>query len=269
MKQLSSRTSLRNEHTYAVCAYGNSPYLRDCLNSLKSQSIESNVIICTSTPSDFINAISYEYDCKLFVNGIATGIANDWNYAIEKAETPLVTIAHQDDVYSRDYSERMIAMIDDSLDPLIYFTNYGEIRNGYFNDDSKLLRVKRRLLLPYKVELCRRRSFFKKRVLSFGNPICCPSVTYAKEKIPLPLFKENFKSNLDWEAWERLSQIDGEFVYDDYIGVYHRVHEGSETSACIENDIRTNEDKQMFLKFWPSIIANIINGIYRNAQKYN
>ena len=42
------------DHTFAVCAYKESPYLESCIKSLMSQTVKSNIIVCTSTPCEFI-----------------------------------------------------------------------------------------------------------------------------------------------------------------------------------------------------------------------
>ena len=39
-----------NDHTFAICAYKESPYLEECIKSLKNQTIKSNILIATSTP---------------------------------------------------------------------------------------------------------------------------------------------------------------------------------------------------------------------------
>ena len=92
-------------HTFVVCAYGKSPYLIDCVESLLNQSIQSNVIISTSTPNDLIASVADRYGLPLFINEGAAGIAHDWNCAVNHCPTELITIAHQDDVYSCSYVE--------------------------------------------------------------------------------------------------------------------------------------------------------------------
>ncbi|WP_418829723.1 hypothetical protein [Paratractidigestivibacter sp.] len=84
----------------------------------------------------------------LYVRKGTPGIADDWNYAISRAETPLVTIAQQDDVYCPDYSTRMLAAVNSVTDPLLFFTDYGELRDGKEVDNNTLLQAKRRLLYP-------------------------------------------------------------------------------------------------------------------------
>ena len=41
-------------HTFAICAYKDSPYLEACIRSLKSQTVPSEIICTTSTPSRYL-----------------------------------------------------------------------------------------------------------------------------------------------------------------------------------------------------------------------
>ncbi|HCS67080.1 MAG TPA: glycosyl transferase family 2, partial [Oribacterium sp.] len=45
------------KHCFSVAAYGESPYLPFLLHSLKMQTVESRVIICTSTPNRYITKL--------------------------------------------------------------------------------------------------------------------------------------------------------------------------------------------------------------------
>ena len=49
----------------------------------------------------------------------------------------------------------------------------------------------------------------------------------------------------------------------------HRIHEESETSNLIENNIRLDEDLLMFKKLWPDWIAKLLMKKYKNAIKTN
>ncbi len=256
-------------HTYVVCAYGDSPFLSECLDSLNVQSVSSNISIATSTPSKYIEELATKYNCALYVREGDSNIADDWNFAVSVAETPLVTLAHQDDIYCRDYTERMLDKVNSCSDALLYFSNYGELRGDHVIDVSRLLTIKRFLLKPLTYSKMRALKAVKRRTLSLGNPICCPAVTFLVDRLPSPLFRKGFRSNLDWDAWERFSRQSGSFVYDAKICMYHRVHGGSETSACIVDNTRTNEDLEMLKKFWPSCMARLINRLYISAQSSN
>ncbi len=256
-------------HTFVVCAYGESPFLEDCLLSLSIQTNFSNAVIATSTPNGMIDELAKKFDIPVCVNYGESGIAGDWNFALSCAKTPLVTIAHQDDVYSDHYVEWMLESLNQASRPLLYFTNYGEIRDSTYIDNSTMNSVKRALLKPLELKSLQGSVLVKRGVISLGNSICCPSVTYCMDALSRPVFSSGMRSNLDWEAWERFSRLEGEFVYDNRIGMYHRIHNDSETSACIVDDTRTKEDLMMLKKFWPDPIANLINKAYTKAQRYN
>ena len=84
-------------HTFVICAYKESPYLDECIASLKNQSVKSEIIIVTHTPCDYISDMAAKYDLTLFVNEGEGGITQDWNFGLSKVKTRFATIAHQDD----------------------------------------------------------------------------------------------------------------------------------------------------------------------------
>ena len=259
----------KDDHSFVVCAYGESSYLEQCLASLKEQELQTNVLISTSTPNRLIINLAEQYGYPLLVNDGNPGIGHDWNCAVNHCRTPLVTIAHQDDVYLPLYTKTMLSMVNHEERPLIWFSDYGELRGETTRDASHLLTVKRLLLKPLEVASFRRSVFLRRRILSLGSSICCPSVTYCKPNLPKQIFLEDMKCDLDWQAWERFSRLRGSFIYAPQILMRHRIHKGSETTAMIEDETRTKEDYEMFKKFWPTPIAGLINRIYSGSQTSN
>lgn len=256
-------------HTYAICAYGNSPYLEDCIKSLKAQTVSSTIILATSTPSEAIESLCTRYEIPLFVNHGVGGIAGDWNFAVSCCKTELVTIAHQDDVYLEGYTEQMLACLNSSEKPTLYFADYGELRGEKRVTQTKLLKIKRALLRPMRNKALRKSRFMRRRCLSLGNSICCPSATLICSRFKQPIFKASFSSNLDWETWEKLADEKGEFVYNPEVMMLHRIHEESETSHIINDGRRTREDYEMLCHFWPKPIAGLINRVYSTGQGSN
>ena len=261
----------KDNHTFVVCAYKESPYLEECVMSLMGQTVPSHVIMSTSTDNAYIRGIAEKYGLELYVNqSTEKGIAADWNFAYHQAQTPLVTLAHQDDRYDAHYVENMLSYVNRAKDPVIYFANYHEIRNGEVVATSTMLKVKRLLLRPLLSPRNWGKIRKKRAALRYGNPIACWSVCYVRARLPETVFVSNFKSNLDWEEWEKLSRLVGDFVYSPDIMTYHRVHEGSETSHTIrEGNIRGQEDYAMFLRFWPAWIAKLLMRFYIRGQHYN
>lgn len=256
-------------HTFVVCAYKRSAYLGDCIDSLLGQTIKTNIIVVTSTPNTYIQNVCNARNVELRVGSHQSGIARDWNYALSCANTPLVTIAHQDDVYKENYAESMLRSISSAEHPLLYFTDYGELRDGLEVLDNRLLKVKRRMLAPLSHGRFSSSVVVRRGILSLGDPICCPSITYVIENLPAPLFLEDYAGSLDWQMLERVSRLQGDFVYDDAVRILHRIHRESETTALIESDLRTTEDYDMFCKFWPSPIARVLSRVYACSENSN
>lgn len=258
-----------NEHTFAICAYKDSRYLEDCIKSLENQTVKSEIYIATSTPDEYIDDIAKRHGIPIYVNEGEHGITQDWNFALSKVETNYATIAHQDDVYLPSYTSKMLSCIKRASRPQIFFTDYAELRNGEVVSENNNLRIKRRLLKPLTEQKNQDRNRIKRKVLSLGNPICCPSVTYCMENITRPLFQDHFKSNEDWEAWERLSKEEGSFVYFPEIMMYHRIHVESTTTRVIGEHSRTTEDREMFSRFHSDLVAEILTKLYSSSEKSN
>ena len=257
------------KHTFVICAYKESAFLEECVKSLEKQTVKSKIIMVTSTPNDYISSVAEKHQIPLYVNEGPGGITQDWNFGYSCAVTDYITIAHQDDVYRKDYLERALKAVESFERPLIFFSNYYELRNGRVVKENTLLKVKRLMLLPLRIRAFQKSRFIRRRILAFGSPICCPSVLYVRENLPEVIFKDGFRSCEDWEAWEMISRRKGAFVYDHKALMCHRIHADSETSAIIGDNARSAEEYIMYCKFWPAWFAKILNRQYAKGQKSN
>ena len=255
------------DHTWIICAYRESPFLEACIRSLKEQTVRSRILLATSTPNGTISALAEKYGIPVFINEGEKGIGGDWNFALDCAETELRTIAHQDDLYEEHYTEDLIRTVNRARDPILYFTNYGELRNDRKTEKNRLLRIKRAMLIP--IRLFPRRRWARRLSLAFGNAVCCPSVTYVMSRMGDRRFGSRFASDLDWEMSEQLSREKGSFVYNPQIRMYHRIHGDSATTGLIGDHRRMQEDYEMMRKFWPDRIARRLARIYASSEKSN
>lgn len=256
-------------HTFVICAYKESPYLEKCIQSLKKQEYKSRILLTTGTPNDYISGIAEKYGIEMYVNEEESGIANDWNFGLQSAKTELITLAHQDDLYLPGYSRGIVELYEKAKNPILLFTDYCELRGSRKVLKNKLLRIKRLMLFPLRFSPFWNSRFVRRRILSFGSAICCPAVTMVKSKIPIPLFQDNMKSNIDWQAWEELSRRKGAFAYAPEPLMMHRIHQESTTSGLLENNMRKQEDLLVFRKFWPKPIALLIEKLYQSSEKSN
>ena len=257
------------KHTFVICAYKKSNYLEKCIQSLKNQTVKSQIIMITSTPNEFISNLAQKYSIPLYINEGQGGIVQDWNFGYHLATTTYITLAHQDDVSFENYTEEMLRCMAKKKRPLIYFTNYAEIRNGVKVTQNQLLNIKRFMLSPLQVRFFQNSRFVRRRILSLGCPICCPSVTFVRNNLPETVFQTGFRSCEDWEAWEMLSRVKGSFIYNKRILMGHRIHEDSETSHIIQDNERVKEDFVMYCKFWPKWLAKILVKLYSSGEKSN
>lgn len=262
-------TYSKEDFTFVICAYKQSPYLEECICSLINQRVKVNIILVTSTPCAYIEDLVRKYELPYYINIGKSGIAEDWNFGLSKAKGKVVTIAHQDDIYEPNFAKNVLNSINMQKKPLIAFTDYGELRDGKRITRNRLLQIKRIMLLPMRNRMLQNSIFVRRRILSFGSPICCPSVTFVRENLPSVIFQPGYRGGVDWQAWERLSRLKGAFVFCNDILMYHRIHEDSETSAIIADNNRTKEDFEMFCLFWPKWIARIIEHFYRKGEESN
>lgn len=259
----------KNIHTFVVLAYKESTYLEDCINSVLNQSIKTNVVIATSTPNEFINQMAEKYNLKVIINKGQKGIAYDFNFAVNCVDSELVTVAHQDDIYEKDYAKEIIDAYKKNKNASIIFTDYFELRGSDKVLNNKNLKIKRILLLPLRIKTLGKYKFFRRWVLRFGNSICCPAVTFVKKNSIKDVFICDFKCNVDWYTWEKLSKEPHDFIFIPKPLMEHRISESSTTTDIINHGIRTKEDLIMFKKFWPTWFAKGINNFYKNSEKSN
>lgn len=252
-------------HTFAICAYKDSPYLESCIKSLKRQTAESEIILCTSTPSAYIEGLARRYELPVYVREGESDIQEDWNFAFHMAKTRLVTIAHQDDCYRKDYAEWVQKCWEKYRDATVFTTDCAVVKNGRVQRPGTVQLVKMLLRLPLRLHGLCHKTWVKRAALVFGNPIICPSCTYDKEALGEPLFDSEFKFALDWDTMWRLAERPGRFVCAERPLMYYRIHEDATTKACIQDHRRAEEEAAMYGKIWPRSMVKVLMHFYQKA----
>jgi glycosyltransferase involved in cell wall biosynthesis len=259
------------KHTFVIPAYKNSGFLEECIRSLQKQTVPSTIIIASSTPSDFLAATAGKYGIEIRYNENTGGIADDWNFAYRICQTDYVTLAHQDDVYLPDYTEKCLAAIEKkgNSDTLLVFTDYRIINATLSKGTSFIILVKKLLLLPFLLKSGYRNRVMKRGILVFGNPVSCPTVMFNARKIGPFEFSREYRYNLDWEAWLRLSDYTGKFIYINRKLQLHRIHSESQTISQISDNNRAKEEEMIFGLIWKKPFARMIFSLYRYAARLN
>jgi glycosyltransferase involved in cell wall biosynthesis len=259
------------EHTFAIPVYRAAPNLAALIRSLRAQSVvSSEILLASSTSSTELEETARRHGVPLYINPRRIDIATDWNFALAAAQTALVTLAHQDDLYAPDYAARLSEALRRHPGALIAFSDYTEHTPHGPRPINLNLRIKRGLChRAFGARESLAEPGDKVRLLSLGNPICCPSVMLHRAALGEFRFPAGLQTNLDWKAWLELARRPGDFVYVRESLVSKGVHPGSETTATIANRKREREDRAMFEAFWPRPVAAVLTAVYRLGYRAN
>lgn len=254
-------------HTFAICAFKESPYLEECIISILNQTVKSDVMICTSTPNEFIQSLALQYNIPLHIRSGISNIKEDWSFAYNCAQTDFVTIAHQDDRYHPNYVKELYhkAKKYPLNEILIFITDYLPLKKGNNTNRDINNRLRKILRMPLNIKLLSNKIWCKKMILSLGNSICCPSVAYNKRTLTEAPFTSSYQFNIDWDTFLHLANMKGYFVYSKKPLTFYRIHNGATSKQFIEDKRREYEDTCMFRKFWPDPIVKIIMHFYKYA----
>lgn len=253
-------------HTFAICAYQDSPYLEACIRSLKGQTIQSRIILCTSTPSPYIQKLADRYQIPVYIREGESDIQADWNFAYHMADSQLVTIAHQDDMYHKEYGITLQNSFARYPDTTVFTTSCVIVKNGRLQKMNTVLLVKKLMRIFLRFPVLNHLSLVKKSALVFGNPVICPSCTYNKEVLGEPLFHSPYKFALDWDTMLALAARKGRWICVEKPLLFYRIHDAAATSACIRDNRRNQEEALMFQKIWPAPIARLLLHFYKKAE---
>ena len=260
-----------SDHTFVICAYKENPYLEKTIKSLENQTIKSKIILSTSTPNKYIEDMCKKHSIECFVNPNPHLAGDDWNYGYAMADTPLVTLAHQYDLYEPQFLEKTIEYINmqkkDNV--IIAFTDYYELKQGKIEKSNLLLRIKRIMNFPMSISVFQGSRFMRRRILAFGSPICCPAVTYNKKNAGKKIFDTTFKNSCDYKTFVDLAKLKGRFIYIKVPLMIHRIYAESATTRNLSENIRKKEDFEILCELWPSPLAKLINYFYAKSEKSN
>jgi hypothetical protein len=228
-------------------------------------------LISTSSPNAHIEQVAAKYGLEVRVHHKKGCIAADWNAALGAADTDLVTLAHQDDLYLTDFTARTLQTFGKYPQAAFCYSLYQEIEENSTTarPENQNLRIKRLLTwLAHTRDPALERSFSRWLLLAFGCPIPCPSVTFNLSLLQQPVFDDSYSVSLDWAAWIKILEAHQAVCIPEPL-MQHRIHAQSETSAAIGEHRRQTEDLRLFRKMWPLPIAVPLALAYRLSQRNN
>lgn len=251
---------MKDIHTFVILAYQESDNLEDCIKSVLNQSVKSNVVIATSTKNDYIIDLASNYALGVMVNDKPSNKGKDYNYALNTFDTKLVTIAHQDDIYDRNYVKEIIDCYNKNIDISIIVTDHYLIENNKKIKSNKTMFLKRLLLKPLKYKCCQDKKYFKKLALKYGQSFCTSSVTFIKDNIDANPFPTNLIYNNDWKGFINMIDNSKRFIYLNKKLVGYR----NDLKKEKKSNMKIEEDKKIYKEFWP---CWLIDYLYKNKKQ--
>src|SRR3990170_7727880 len=109
-----------NKSLVSICipTYNSARYLRQCLDSIASQTYKNvEVIISDNASTDdtvsIINEYMNKYGFKLNINPVNIGACANFNKLISLARGKYIAIYHADDVYEQTIVEESVRVLDE------------------------------------------------------------------------------------------------------------------------------------------------------------
>ena len=241
-------------HTFVILAYEESDDLEECIKSVLNQSVKSNVVIATSTPNDYILDLASQYALGVMINENKSNKGGDYNFAINSSDSKLITIAHQDDVYDRNYTKEIQKCYLKNKDASIIFTDNYEISGDKKIKQSKKLFWMRFFLFPLRFSIFQKKKFFKVRALRRNKYICTSSVTFIKKNIKKDFFPTDLVYDNDWQGLLVLAADNTKFVYLPKKLIGYRVDNHNESIEKNKEDM--NIRKSLYPKWYFDKVIN-------------
>jgi len=264
----------------SICipTYNSERYLRQCLDSIASQSYKDvEVIISDNASTDDTVCIINEYvnkaGFKLNVNPVNIGAGANFNKLISMARGEYVAIYHADDIYHETIAEESVNLL--RKDPLVGLVGtMGSVidQDGNYQYDIQLHdEIKRLNTSVY--------SFDESLLGAIRNMFVTPTVMVrSKAYQDVGGFdQQKYKSACDYEMWLRIARKYQVAVIDKKL-IQYRVHEGQGSEQEVRRNIEA-PDILWVLKEYRRYVSNeqfgaycdtfINKGLFKTAKKQN
>lgn len=234
----------------SICipTYNGEKYLKECLDTVLSQSYENiEIIIVDDCSTDKTISIVEEYiqkedRIKLFKNQLNLGLVGNWNKCLELAKGEWIKFVFQDDLIEENCLEILLSAVKGksiiTCDRNFIFDNsISEELKLYYTEE--LLTLKRlsgseEITFFSNKEVCRFAS--QNLAMNFiGEPT---AVMFNKNVVAsFGIFNSDFSQICDLEYWLRISTTNG-LVYVPNALVSFRVHANSESAKNVISSIK-------------------------------
>lgn len=171
------------------------------------------------------------------------GMAGNWNAGLECGDAEWVTLLHSDDELLPNYVERMREAAQVYRGASLLFCG-AKIINESGRSAFSLADTVKRYLIPTRTGLVRLRGEEGVAALLKGNFIMCPTVCYARSRVPR--FDPRWKMVLDLDFFIRVLRAGGEIIGVPETAYAYRRHAENATTRYTETLLRFEEEVALY-----------------------
>jgi glycosyltransferase involved in cell wall biosynthesis len=243
--------------TFAIPFYSGIKFLPRALDSILAQTDAGwQALVCDDSPDlgAQVEALCKSYGdprIRYFRNPCNLGMAGNWNRCLELAETPLVTLLHEDDELEPSYAAIMrqaarqhpdaaalycaARIIGPDGQPLFSFPDF--VKTRFISPLGKAARQGGAVVLSDEDGLAS---------LLRGNHIFCPTLCFRRERISSLRFDPRYKFILDLEFTSALLLAGEKIVGIPEVCYRYRRHPGSATQQATTALSRFREESEYY-----------------------
>ncbi len=195
---------------------------------------------------------------RLVVNTPRRGLGANFAYAASLVRTPFFCLAHQDDVYDRDYLRTMLAALDAAPDAAFVHC----AATAMDGDGNAIAAAAER----FKHRLAQRAVGASRQqlheLLWRGNFVCCPSVLFRSDAYRRAGgFDATLSFALDWDLWFRVLGSGAPFATVLQPLVRYRRHGGNASRAATRTLLRFREEEHVLAEAHRrAVAAGLVHG---------
>lgn len=270
MSATKTTTDTQPELTLAILVHNPNPdYLNALFESLQQQTGDFYVDVVDDSPEacQFLE-LPDDLNTRYLRNGYNPhGLSGNWNFAVQHARTPWVTVLHQDDVLHADYTQIITRLVKNYPHATAAFCHATIIDADGCASSTFADRVKDRLLRDIEGDdYCLSGEIGSSRLLQ-GNFVFCPTLCFNRERLGLHGFNERWRMVPDLELYLRLLIDGNQLAGSKQVGLYYRRHDEQATAKYQATGERFDEEFALYREFALAYRAKGWNAAERTARR--
>jgi len=261
---------LHNQPVITICIpahESNLAFITQAINSVLEQSVEGwqlFVVNDEQQQKESLQRLVSQYNHPRVIykhNPKACSMADNWNYALEQAQTDLVTLLHDDDMLAPNYVENMLLLANKFPRSACYYSGV-QLINENGKTTLTLADSVKSLISPTKPIIHINGDSGLASLLN-GCYIFCPTMCYRKSFLPATPFNSAYSMVTDFKFYFDTLYAGHTITGTQEKLYYYRRHNQNQTAKLTQNMMRFEEE----IDFYDYVFASVNNSWHQSKKK--